>query len=99
MRVWHHTCAGADRKAGGVVNMVVTVAGVGRRLHLRGLAAGGVRRLLGVTVPGQKSRGCCCITCRSTYGLGGKDLGTDAPRYPHSTPLTRREIEAVADYI
>ena len=33
------------------------------------------------------------------YGLGGKDLGTDAPRYPHSTPLTRREIEAVADYI
>jgi len=21
------------------------------------------------------------------------------PRYPHSTPLTRREIEAVADYI
>ena len=33
------------------------------------------------------------------YGLGGKDLGTNAPRYPHSTPLTRREIEAVADYI
>ena len=33
------------------------------------------------------------------YGLKGKDLGTDAPRYPHSTPLTRREIEAVADYI
>ena len=33
------------------------------------------------------------------YGLGRKDLGTDAPRYPHSTPLTRREIEAVADYI
>jgi cbb3-type cytochrome c oxidase subunit III len=33
------------------------------------------------------------------YGLKGKDLGTDAPRDPHSTPLTRREIEAVADYI
>jgi mono/diheme cytochrome c family protein len=33
------------------------------------------------------------------YGLGGKDLGADAPHYPHSTPLTRREIEAVADYV
>ena len=33
------------------------------------------------------------------YGLKGKDLGADAPRDPHSTPLTRREIEAVADYI
>jgi cytochrome c553 len=33
------------------------------------------------------------------YGLKGKDLGADAPHYPHSTPLTRREIEAVADYI
>jgi mono/diheme cytochrome c family protein len=33
------------------------------------------------------------------YGLKGKDLGSNAPRYPHSTPLTRREIEAVADYI
>jgi mono/diheme cytochrome c family protein len=33
------------------------------------------------------------------YGLQGKDLGTDAPRYPHSTALTRREIEAVANYI
>jgi cytochrome c553 len=33
------------------------------------------------------------------YGLGGKDLGNDAPHDPHSTPLTRREIEAVADYI
>ena len=33
------------------------------------------------------------------YGLKGKDLGSAAPRYPHSTPLTRREIEAVADYI
>ena len=33
------------------------------------------------------------------YGLGGKDLGSDAPRDPHSTPLTKREIEAVADYV
>lgn len=33
------------------------------------------------------------------YGLKGKDLGKDAPHDPHSTPLTRREIEAVADYI
>jgi cytochrome c553 len=33
------------------------------------------------------------------YGLGGKDLGNDAPRDPHSTPLTKREIGAVADYI
>src|SRR6202162_2023648 len=33
------------------------------------------------------------------YGLKGKDLGADAPRDPHSTPLTRREIEAAADYI
>ena len=33
------------------------------------------------------------------YGLKGKDLGADTPRDPHSTPLTRREIEAVADYI
>jgi mono/diheme cytochrome c family protein len=33
------------------------------------------------------------------YGLKGKDLGADAPHDPHSTPLTKREIEAVADYI
>jgi mono/diheme cytochrome c family protein len=33
------------------------------------------------------------------YGLKGKDLGRDAPHYPHSTSLTRREIEAVADYV
>ena len=33
------------------------------------------------------------------YGLGGKDLGNDAARDPHSTPLTKREIEATADYI
>jgi cytochrome c553 len=33
------------------------------------------------------------------YGLKGKDLGNDAVRDPHSTSLTKREIEAVADYI
>jgi mono/diheme cytochrome c family protein len=32
-------------------------------------------------------------------GLGGKHLGTNTPHYPHSVPLTRRDIEAVADYI
>ena len=33
------------------------------------------------------------------YGLKGKNLGADAPHYPHSTPLTSREIEAIAEYI
>jgi cytochrome c553 len=33
------------------------------------------------------------------YGLKGKNLGNDAPHDPHSTSLTKREIEAVADYI
>ncbi len=33
------------------------------------------------------------------YGLTGKDLGNDAARDPHSTSLTKREIEAVTDYI
>ena len=33
------------------------------------------------------------------YGLKGKDLGNDAARDPHSTSLTKREIEAVVDYI
>ena len=33
------------------------------------------------------------------YGLKGKNLGDDAPRDPHSTSLSRREIEAVADYV
>ena len=28
-----------------------------------------------------------------------KQVGADKPPDPHSTPLTRREIEAVADYI
>jgi mono/diheme cytochrome c family protein len=33
------------------------------------------------------------------YGLKRMNLGNDAPRDPHSTSLTRREIEAVADYV
>ena len=33
------------------------------------------------------------------YGLKGKDLGNDTARDPHSTSLTKREIEAVVDYI
>ena len=33
------------------------------------------------------------------YGLKGKNLGKGAPRDPHSTSLTKREIDAVADYI
>jgi mono/diheme cytochrome c family protein len=33
------------------------------------------------------------------YGLKGKNLGSDAAHNPHSTSLTKREIEAVADYI
>ena len=33
------------------------------------------------------------------YGLKGKNLGNDAARDPHSTSLTKREIDAVTDYI
>ena len=33
------------------------------------------------------------------YGLSAGKLGKNMPPDPHSTPLTRREIEAVADYI
>jgi mono/diheme cytochrome c family protein len=33
------------------------------------------------------------------YGLKGKNLGNDGARDPHSTSLTKREIEAVVDYI
>jgi len=33
------------------------------------------------------------------YGLSVAQLGNDAPHDPHSTSLTRREIEAVADYV
>ena len=36
---------------------------------------------------------------RSWYGRTAAELGADTPRYPHSTSLTRREIEAVVDYI
>jgi cytochrome c553 len=33
------------------------------------------------------------------YGRSAAELGGDIPHDPHSTSLTRREIEAVADYI
>jgi cytochrome c553 len=33
------------------------------------------------------------------YGMKSADIGADRPPPPHSTPLTRREIEAIADYI
>jgi mono/diheme cytochrome c family protein len=33
------------------------------------------------------------------YGRSAAELGNDLPRDPHSTSLTRREIEAVVDYI
>lgn len=33
------------------------------------------------------------------YGMKEKDVGKDKPPDPHSTPLTRREIEAVVDYL
>jgi mono/diheme cytochrome c family protein len=33
------------------------------------------------------------------YGLSAADLGKQLPPDPHSTSLTMREIEAVADYI
>ena len=33
------------------------------------------------------------------YGMKSADIGADKPPDPHSTSLTRREIEAVADYI
>jgi hypothetical protein len=36
---------------------------------------------------------------RSCYGRTAAELGADTPHYPHSTSLTKREIEAVADYI
>jgi len=36
---------------------------------------------------------------RSCYGRTAAELGADTPRYPHSTSLTRCEIEAVVDYI
>ena len=33
------------------------------------------------------------------YGMKEKDVGKDKPPEPHSTSLTKREIEAAADYI
>ena len=33
------------------------------------------------------------------FGMKEKDVGKDKPPDPHSTPLTRREIEAVVDYM
>jgi mono/diheme cytochrome c family protein len=36
---------------------------------------------------------------KACYGLSAGELGKDVPPDPHSTPLTKREIEAVVDYI
>ena len=36
---------------------------------------------------------------KACYGLSAADLGKNIPPDPHSTPLTKREIEAVTDYI
>lgn len=36
---------------------------------------------------------------KGCYGLSAADLGKMIPPDPHSTSLTRREIEALADYI
>jgi mono/diheme cytochrome c family protein len=35
----------------------------------------------------------------SCFGLSAAELGKLLPPQPHSTPLTRREIEALADFI
>jgi len=36
---------------------------------------------------------------KSCYGLSSDDVGKNIPPWPHSTSLTRREIEAVADFV
>jgi mono/diheme cytochrome c family protein len=36
---------------------------------------------------------------KSCYGRTASELGADTPHDPHSTSLTKREIEAVADYV
>jgi mono/diheme cytochrome c family protein len=36
---------------------------------------------------------------KACYGLSAGELGKNVPPDPHSTPLTKREIEVVADYI
>ena len=36
---------------------------------------------------------------KTCYGATAADLGDSVPHDPHSTPLTKREIEAVADFL
>ncbi len=36
---------------------------------------------------------------KTCYGATAADLGDSTPHDPHSTPLTKREIEAVADFV
>jgi mono/diheme cytochrome c family protein len=36
---------------------------------------------------------------KACYGLSVAELGKNIPPDPHSTPLTKREIEAVTDYV
>src|SRR3954469_10309380 len=36
---------------------------------------------------------------KSCYGLSAAEVGKNVPPDPHSTPLTKREIEAVTDYV
>jgi mono/diheme cytochrome c family protein len=36
---------------------------------------------------------------KSCYGMSAQDVGKNMPHDPHSTTLTRREIEAVVDYV
>jgi Cytochrome C oxidase, cbb3-type, subunit III len=36
---------------------------------------------------------------KSCYGHTAAEFGSDVPHDPHSTSLTKREIEAVADYV
>jgi hypothetical protein len=36
---------------------------------------------------------------KSCYGHTAAELGGDVPHDPHSTSLTKREIEAVVDYV
>jgi mono/diheme cytochrome c family protein len=36
---------------------------------------------------------------KSCYGMSAEDVGKNKPPDPHSTTLTKREIEAVADYV
>ena len=36
---------------------------------------------------------------KACYGLSAVEIGKDIPPDPHSTPLTKREIESLVDYI